>query len=232
MSGNGRRTWGWHPLDDTWAERVVDAARVRPGELVLDIGAGHGALTGPLLDAGARVLAVELHAGRADRLRRRFAERDVTVIEADATELRLPRRPFRVVANPPYGISTAVLARLLARGSGLVAADIVLQRAVVNRFVMGRPFGTTRWQRRFDADLGLRLPRKAFHPPPKVDSAVLVLRPTGLEPPRIRPTRGNPGRVRPPPIRTACHASAEVTAAARSTTPGQESAGARCGVGA
>ena len=180
MSGYGRRTWGWHPLDDVWAERVVAAARIRPGELVLDVGAGHGALTAPLVDAGARVLAVELHPGRADRLRRRFGADDVTVIQTDAADLRLPRRPFRVVASPPYGISTALLDRLLGPGSRLVAADIVLQRAVVNRYVAGGMSGA----RRYRADLGLRLPRKAFRPPPKVDSAVLVLRPTRLRPDR------------------------------------------------
>jgi 23S rRNA (adenine-N6)-dimethyltransferase len=178
VSGYGRRTWGWHRLDSTWAERVVDAARVRPGELVLDVGAGNGALTAPLVCAGARVLAVELHAGRADRLRQLFRDEPVTVIQTDASDLRLPTRPYRVVASPPYGISTALLERLLAPGSRLVAADLVLQRAVVNRYVAGRATGSERWLRRYDVSLGLRLPRKAFQPPPKVDSAVLVLRRT------------------------------------------------------
>jgi 23S rRNA (adenine-N6)-dimethyltransferase len=178
VSGYGRRTWGWHRLDNTWAERVVDAARVRPGELVLDVGAGTGALTAPLIGAGARVLAVELHPGRADGLRRRFRDEPVTVIQTDASDLRLPTRPFRVVASPPYGISTALLRRLLAPGSRLVAADLVLQRAVVNRYVAGRASGSERWLRRYDASIGLPLPRKAFRPPPKVDSAVLVLRRT------------------------------------------------------
>ena len=54
---NGARgaggSWGWHRLADDWAERIVAAAGIRPGELVLDIGAGHGALTGPLVRAGA-----------------------------------------------------------------------------------------------------------------------------------------------------------------------------------
>jgi 23S rRNA (adenine-N6)-dimethyltransferase len=176
VSGYGRRTWGWHPLDNTWAERVVDAARVRPGELVLDVGAGSGALTTPLIGAGARVLAVELHPGRAEGLRRRFHDEPVTVIQTDASDLRLPTRPFRVVASPPYGISAALLRRLLAPGSRLVAADLVLQRAVVNRYVAGRASGSDRWLRRYDASVGLRLPRTAFRPPPKVDSAVLVLR--------------------------------------------------------
>jgi SAM-dependent methyltransferase len=61
-SVRSRRAWGWHPLTDEWAARIVADAAVRPGELVLDIGAGHGALTAELVERGARVVAVELHA--------------------------------------------------------------------------------------------------------------------------------------------------------------------------
>lgn len=172
-SGQARSAWGWHPLDSRWAQRVVDAAGVRPGDLVLDVGAGLGALTGPLVKAGAEVIAVELHPGRADKLRQRFS--DVKVIRVDAAELRLPTRPFRVVSSPPYGVSTALLKRLLAPGSRLVSADLVLQRQVVNRWVQGRAPGTHRWSRQYDTSIGIRLPRKAFAPPPHVDSAVLKL---------------------------------------------------------
>ena len=170
-SGQARGAWGWHPLDSRWAQRVVDAAGVRPGELVLDVGAGLGALTGPLVKAGAEVIAVELHPGRADKLRQRFA--DVKVIRVDAADLRLPTKPFRVVSSPPYGVSTALLKRLLAPGSRLLSADLVLQRQVVNRWIEGRAPGAARWSRHYDASIGIRLPRKAFTPPPHVDSAVL-----------------------------------------------------------
>jgi len=124
-------------------------------------------LTGPLLRAGARVIAVELHPGRVRTLRKRFP--DATVVEADAASLRLPGRPFRVVANPPYGISASLLRLLLAPGSNLTAADLVLQRSVVRKHAPGRV-------RRFSLSAGLVLPRRAFAPPPRVDSAVLVAR--------------------------------------------------------
>ena len=157
----------------------MTAASVRPGELVVDIGAGRGALTAPLLAAGARVIAVEAHPGRASYLRERFAGRDVVIVTADALTVRLPRRPFRVVASPPYGITAPLLRVLLARGSALTAADLVLQRAVVRRQSDGQGRATERIGRDWTIAQGISLPRRAFAPPPRVDSAVLVARRRG-----------------------------------------------------
>ena len=142
---------------------------------MLDLGAGHGALTRHLIAAGARVLAVELHPQRAQRLRRRFADHPVRVIEADVRALRLPRQPFRVVANPPYHVTSDLLRILLGRDSTLVAADLVLQRAAVRDITAGR--GPQRWRRRWSLAEGLSVPRSAFARPPTVDSRVLVIRP-------------------------------------------------------
>jgi 23S rRNA (adenine-N6)-dimethyltransferase len=82
-----------------------------------------------------------------------------------------------VVASPPYSISSAVLRVLLAPGSRLVAADLVLQKAVVRRCVQARAPGANRWLRNWTLSAGWSLPRRAFRPSPQVDSAVLVIRP-------------------------------------------------------
>ena len=101
-------------------------------------------------------------------LRQRFPE--VTVIQGDARNLPLPGRPFRVVANPPYAITADLLDRPLAARTRLVAADLVLQRAVV------RKYADQRAPRVLRMSAGLVLPRHAFRPPPRVDSGVLVVR--------------------------------------------------------
>lgn len=171
----GPRPWGWHELDRRWAGRLVADAGIRPGDLVLDVGAGRGALTEPLLEAGARVVAVERHPGRADAIARRFGE-DVVLVRADAADLRLPRRPFHVVANPPFTVTTALVRRLVAPGSRLVGAHLVLQAAAVRRWTGSGAPGAGRWRRAFDAEPGRPIPRRAFRPPPTVDCRVLVLR--------------------------------------------------------
>ena len=104
-------------------------------------------------------------------VRRRFPQ--ITVVQADAVSFRLPSRPFRVVASPPYAITADLLDRLLATGTRLVAADLVLQRAVVRNYADQRGLRTARAHR---LGTGLVVPRRAFRPPPRVDSAVLVVR--------------------------------------------------------
>ncbi len=143
---------------------------------MLDIGAGDGAITAPLVAAGARVVAFELHPERVAALRRRFADAPVRVVRADARDLRLPRRPFRVVASPPYALTTPVLRRLLAPGARMTAADVLLERAAAHRWASGRAPGAGRWRGEFQARVGRPVPRRAFTPPPPVDSATLVLR--------------------------------------------------------
>jgi 23S rRNA (adenine-N6)-dimethyltransferase len=175
-----RRAWhnaaGTHALADHLARRLVRGADVHAGELVLDIGAGLGALTRPLADTGARVIAVERDERVARRLAARTAELpNVTVVTGDALAVPLPHRPYRVVANIPFAITVALLRRLV--DSPLVAADLVVE------FGAGRRLAAppvrkdlARWHRRFAFSLGPVIPAHQFRPVPSVDAVVLRLR--------------------------------------------------------
>ena len=127
----------------------------------------------PLVAAGARVVAFEMHPGRASELRDRFPGRHVTVVQADVRDLRLPRRPFRVVANPPFTCTAAILRRLLSPGSRLLSADLVVPRHVARRWADGRGTAAHRWLATFEPEFVTNLPRAAFCPAPPNPTAVL-----------------------------------------------------------
>jgi len=167
--------WGWHQLHPAAARRLVADAGLPDGALVLDIGAGRGAITRPLLDAGARVVAIELHPARASELEARFGGA-ATVVRADAADLRLPRRPFHVVANPPYAITSAIVRRLLQPGSRLGRGHLVLPVWAVRRWTAPGAPGGNRWARTFHVRAGRFVRRGSFSPPPGTDSQVLVIR--------------------------------------------------------
>ena len=159
------------------ASSIVDGAGVAPGELALDLGAGHGILAAELERRGARVLAVELDPRLVGELESRFATSDrVAVRRADLRRFVPPREPFRVVANLPFDGATAVLRRLLDDPTvPLLAADVVLQWEVAAKRAALWP--TTQlgafWGAWHELELVRRLPRSAFAPPPRVDAGVL-----------------------------------------------------------
>jgi 23S rRNA (adenine-N6)-dimethyltransferase len=121
------------------------------------------------------VVAIELHAQRAAHLRNQFDRCDVTVVRADAADLRLPRRPFKVVSNPPFGITMSLVKRLFSPGSRLIRSDIVVPRHVAQRWDSHQAPGRGRWDRDFMVRLGRSPPRSAFRPSPPNDVVVLVI---------------------------------------------------------
>lgn len=114
-SAQAPRPRGRHFLRSrAFAAELVRDAGVAPETLVLDLGAGGGALTGALLAAGVRVRAVELDPAGLRQLHVRFdREPRVEVLAADATTVALPVERFAVVANLPFAAGTAILRRLL-----------------------------------------------------------------------------------------------------------------------
>ncbi|NED97614.1 methyltransferase domain-containing protein [Phytoactinopolyspora alkaliphila] len=160
--------------------RLVTSSGVGPGDLVLEFGAGTGVLTAALARTGARVIAVERSAGFADRLHRRFdGSEAVRVVVADARTVPLPRRPFAVVANIPYSISTELLRRLLSRQTAVTSVDLLVEWGFAKRVSAPAPRDeeTAWWQARYEITMAGKVSRRSFTPAPGVDSAHLVIRP-------------------------------------------------------
>jgi 23S rRNA (adenine-N6)-dimethyltransferase len=178
--GRDRPPSGQHFLRSArLAGEIVASAGVRPDELVVEIGAGFGRLTAPLLGAGARVVAVELDPDLARSLRRRH-DRRLTVVEADALATPMPAEPHRLVGNIPFAITTPLLRRVLDDPrSQLQRADLIVQEGFARKRTSNRPttmlaLGWLPWWR-----LGSErhLPAACFDPPPGVDAALLTIRP-------------------------------------------------------
>ena len=169
-----RRGRGQHFLRSSkLAAELVRAAGIRRDDIVLDLGAGAGALTAPLVRSGASVVAVEIDTELAAGLRRRFPE--VRVVEGDLLSVPFPRERFKVVANLPFGCATAILRRLLDPRTLLESADVIVEWSVASKRASVWP-GTqlsAYWGAWFELSLARRLPRSVFAPQPSVDAGVL-----------------------------------------------------------
>lgn len=197
---------GQHFLKDQGVlEAIVAAAELGPEDQVLEIGPGRGALTRPLLDTGASVVAVELDFGLKTLLGALESERpNLRVIWGDFMQTPWealgfdPSRPVKVVANLPYYLTGPILMKLLqadAYQSGPFAAVkplaermlLMVQREVADRIVAppgSRTYGglSITCQYVAECSMPITVPAKAFAPPPKVDSAVVLLRPRAEAP--------------------------------------------------
>jgi len=181
-----RVSLGQHFLVDPHViDEILEIARPRPGERFVEIGPGRGAMTGPLLDAGAIVDAVEIDAALADRLRGRWPAERMTVHVADALEFdyaSVAAADLRLIGNLPYYLSTPLLFRLLEFAGIFRDITVMLQREVAER-LCARP-GSRRYGRltvmaasRCRSEWCLAVGREAFRPQPKVESAVVRLVP-------------------------------------------------------
>ncbi|HEX3991682.1 MAG TPA: 16S rRNA (adenine(1518)-N(6)/adenine(1519)-N(6))-dimethyltransferase RsmA [Acetobacteraceae bacterium] len=191
---DARHSLGQHfLLDGNLAARIVRAAGDMTGRNVIEVGPGPGGLTRALLASNAaRIVAIELDrravaamAELAGSLNTRGKPERLTVIEADALQVDLPGLvpgPRQIVANLPYNVASPLLVRWLRQASEFEQMTLMFQREVAERIVAAP--GTAAYGRLSvlagwicEGHIALRLPPAAFVPPPKVWSAVVVLRP-------------------------------------------------------
>jgi 16S rRNA (adenine1518-N6/adenine1519-N6)-dimethyltransferase len=183
-----RKRFGQHFLADTRIiADILAAVAARPGDHVVEIGPGLGALTEGLLDQVTPLHAIEIDRDLAAGLRRRFSPERLVVHEADALEFDyaiLPA-PLRLIGNLPYNISTPLLFHLIDFADRFLDLTFMLQREVVDRMVAApssAAYGrlSVMLQYRFGMEKLLDVPAAAFDPPPKVESAVVRLLPRPL----------------------------------------------------
>jgi len=181
-----RKRFGQHFLTATdIIDRIVRAIDPQPGERLVEIGPGLGAMTLPLLARHPGMTVIELDRDLAERLRRRG---DVSVVESDVLKVdfsALAARlggPLRVVGNLPYNISSPILFHLLDHVGQVVDQTFMLQKEVVDRMAAepgSKAFGrlSVMLQWRYAIEHLFDVPPEAFDPPPRVESAIVGMRP-------------------------------------------------------
>jgi len=180
-----RKRFGQHFLHDPGVlKRIVEAIDPAPGDAMVEIGPGEGALTRPLLERIGHLTAIEIDRDLAARLSQEFSSQILTVVTADVLDVDFSAfsPDLRVVGNLPYNISTPILFQLARHAHRVRDMHFMLQREVVERMV-AKPstpdYGrlSVMLQTRFEMRKLFNVAPGAFRPPPKVESAVVRLVP-------------------------------------------------------
>jgi 16S rRNA (adenine1518-N6/adenine1519-N6)-dimethyltransferase len=178
--------------DGNKMQAILDAGDLQPGQLVLEVGAGTGALTGRLLEAGAKVVAVEVDRDLWPILEQQFAGEDqLTLVKGDVLEGKhhlngdvireLGDQPFKLIANLPYNVASPLLINLVTQFEKMSHAIVMVQKEVGDRLAakpggkaygpMGIIVGAT-----CDVSEVCTLSPSCFWPAPSVHSSVILLK--------------------------------------------------------
>jgi 16S rRNA (adenine1518-N6/adenine1519-N6)-dimethyltransferase len=202
-----RKRFAQHWLNSEKALNQIIKAADLSQDRVLEIGPGTGILTRRLLSAAESVVAVEIDRDLCEKLAQQLSKVDnFLLLQGDILSMDLEEKlaafpkfqnPNKVVANIPYNITGPIIEKLLGRISSPATKPfdlivLLVQKEVAERLYAkpgSRAFGalSVRVQYLAECELICDVPAKAFYPPPKVDSAVLRLRPKVIETPAINP---------------------------------------------
>jgi 16S rRNA (adenine1518-N6/adenine1519-N6)-dimethyltransferase len=172
-------------IDGNILRKIIEAANVQPGDLVLEIGPGPGSLTELLLAAGAKVIAVEKDPILAEALKRLNTNGNLEVFCQDIMEFPLQevfkeQKKGKVIANLPYHLTTPIIAMLAPLNHLFSSLTLMVQDEVGRRFTAspGTPAYssfTVFLEFYSNPSYAFKVSRNCFYPPPKVDSAVVHL---------------------------------------------------------
>lgn len=205
-----RKQFGQHWLQsEEVLSQIVAAAELKTGDRILEIGPGTGILTRRLLPEVQAVVAIEIDRDLCKKLTKSFGQYDhFLLLQGDFLDLDLDRlvnsfpnpkfhHPNKVVANIPYNITSPILEKLLGRiaqpaQTNYESIVLLIQKEVADRLVAepgNKTFGALSIGVQYLASCELicNVPAKAFYPPPKVDSAVVRLRPRPYPKPAQNP---------------------------------------------
>jgi 16S rRNA (adenine1518-N6/adenine1519-N6)-dimethyltransferase len=195
LSHRPRKRFGQNFLhDQSVIEHILTVVDARPGERLVEIGPGQGALTLGLLARAGEMDAIELDRDLLPILERKTSGRgDLRIHQADALKfdfrsLKTDERPLRLVGNLPYNISTPLLFHLIAQADVIRDMHFMLQKEVVDRMAAGpgsRTYGRLSVMLQVSCEVIplFDIGPESFDPPPKVDSSVVRLVP--LAEPRV-----------------------------------------------
>lgn len=167
-------------FDPSILHRIIEAANITPNDVIVEIGPGYGRLTKMLAEVSKKVIAIELDADLYKKLKEILAEyNNIELIHGDA--LKYPYetlKPFKVVANIPYYITTPIIFRLLEARKFLKSMTLTVQKEVAQRIVAKpntKEYGILSIVIQYYGDPTIKfiIPRGAFRPIPKVDSALI-----------------------------------------------------------
>ena len=185
--------------DRSVIDKIVQAVAAKPGDVIVEIGPGQGALTFPLLDRHGALTAIEFDRDLLEPLTAAAKSHgELTLINSDVMNVDFTDlaagTPFRLVGNLPYNLSSPILFHALDHAAVVCDMHFMLQKEVVDRMAAGpgsKVYGrlSVMLQAYCTVTALFMVPPGAFRPPPKVDSAVVRLVPhprgqVGIDDPR------------------------------------------------
>ncbi|WNJ78851.1 16S rRNA (adenine(1518)-N(6)/adenine(1519)-N(6))-dimethyltransferase RsmA [Cedecea neteri] len=197
-----RKRFGQNFLNDQFViDSIVSAINPQPGQAMVEIGPGLGALTEPVGERMDKLTVIELDRDLAARLQTHpFLAPKLTIYQQDAMTMDFGDlsqkigQPLRVFGNLPYNISTPLMFHLFSYTDAIADMHFMLQKEVVNRLVAGpnsKAYGRLSVMAQYYCNVipVLEVPPTAFTPAPKVDSAVVRLVPHATLPHPVKDLR-------------------------------------------